>query len=267
MPIGETLRPRIGRLEQFTETFRAPSEKREEAEKLLKELTKFQIVTPTLPLVSPQEGFVRYDYGLGVNADDRKHLSMRLWEMPLPSFRYANGNMRHMQSVEDKLAANQGLRVPSRKDPNIWNHTQCMYALAANIEIMDAIFTNYKKGKPSRRPTFFIENDVPHPNLQKAIRTDLVIVGSDNRFRLFEFGNSTGKPKKVVDQAGGIRQIYKNTTQQHLPPERVLPYVVRYDVHERNIELDIYPIDAENIPSLPRKGRPEQEDVVFAAAD
>jgi hypothetical protein len=140
-----------------------------------------------------------------------------------------------------------------------------MYVMAANVEVIDEIMTNAKKGKPARRPVWFIENDVPHPNAPKNIRTDFVMVGSDNRFRMFEHGNSTDKPTHIYNQAGGLHILYRDKTKSFLPDDRVLTYVTQYEVTDTFIDLDIRPVDKFGSP-IPRKAR-NTEQVIFSAAD
>jgi len=261
MPPSSEARRRTSSLKDYTENFSAPLAKQQEVEALLTEIAKYEFRTPIVPLENLREGYIAYHFSL-VN---EMSLAMRIWETPLSQHKYVNGNMRQMEEVRKRLALKQGTRLPSKRDRNMWNHAQSVFVMAANVEKIDAIFTNAKRGKPVRRPKWFIENDIPHPREDKDIRTDLVIIGSDNRFRMFEHGNSTDKPNRVRNQAGGLHMLYRKTTNDSLPPGRILAYVVQYAVEEETITQDIYPIQDYGV-SVPRRER-SKEQLVFHAAD
>lgn len=225
-------------LAQFSEFHVAPRNQRVDVEQLHRRCHGYEIAEPAPPFEHPQDDLHEYFY----QTKSEGNIRIRHHHTRRKRYEYVNGNMREMEQVETTLAKSQSFDLPHPRSKS-GIHAAGMHFIIENLDVMDEILTNNNgRRKTSRNPRWFIENDIPHPTKEGiTLKSDLILVGSDNRFRILEFGNQVEKTDKVQKYASGLQLIYERTTQSHLPPNRIIPYVVRYRQEEDAFALDLYP--------------------------
>lgn len=264
-------------LEYFKDhNFIAPKDRKEFAEHLLGECKRFRITTPFIPLENLDKEYTDYRFG----TEQEGNWTLRYYGDKRKKYNYVNGNMHEMTRLENDLATRQALSYPNEKQlESERKHARVQHFLAANITIIDEILTNNQKRKEFREPLWFIEVNLPQSNNKKVkgnqVRADVIMVGSDNRSRVLEIGNSVEKPQKVMAQANGLRVLYKQLNQSEIQEKRVIPYVVQYGFN-RSEDCDfisiyhpnrLYPVISNGVKKI-KETNPDSEPVYayFAAA-
>lgn len=228
------------KLAQFTDSFIAPKRREREVSDLLETCQGYAISEGGVPLEHPEEDYTEYFY----QTVSEGNIRLRIHGLTQPKFSYVNGNAPEMRVMEDELARSQTFAIPNKRGTNEWDHASGMFFIVQNITTIDGLLTNNPGTKRIyREPKWFMENEIPSPDddkKHKSYRTDLILVGSDNRFRILEHHkNQQGKVRKAKMYESGLQRMYQKETHKHLPPNRVLSYIVQYHEAEDAYEMDI----------------------------
>jgi hypothetical protein len=222
----ETDRQSAFTLVDYSPYLSAPKNKEEDASRFLKECEEFKMLDEGVPCFNGRENTLEFFCQTPAQGNWR----IRFVHPPTTRYNYVNGNAPQMDALEQTLAGNQNFAIPFAANTGFGKHGRIQHFVAANQDLLDRVLTNRKMTETGARASkIFIEPSIPDPeNTGIEIFPDMLQVGTDNKVRVYEIGNSTKKPLKTKKYAAGLQKLYQGLTQTALPSERVLPFVLQY---------------------------------------